>query len=221
MAAAILHFGQELDGRLSLLEQRGYSISCFQQAVALNQVPRSETVYDLVSLTDVEDEHCWRAADRARRHLLVPAILLRVKPVTSLPRVERQSSGAITSDYDLVISQDESPHTWIPRIDALISMGQRLRCASEQIIARSIRLRKETAMVTERTHREMERAKLMREQNDLSMPIPNMLADRILNCNSCGESFVFTAGDQLLFQLRKLMHVPRDCKQCSRSSRSL
>jgi Probable zinc-ribbon domain len=221
LAAAILHFGQEIDECFPLLRQRGYSIHCVQNVFDLHQARQSGAGYDLVSSTNVENSDSWVAADEARKHLLVPAILFHVKADLQSPQGKLGSAKFENSDYDLVIPADESSQCWIPKVNELVSLGQRLRGASKRLIANSKQFRQETAFAIEKTRLEIERAKAQLEQNDLSLPIPNMLADRILKCKSCGESFVFHAGEQLSFQLHRLMHVPDKCSRCKSDRRAL
>jgi putative zinc ribbon protein len=42
------------------------------------------------------------------------------------------------------------------------------------------------------------------------------LTDIHLHCASCGDGFVFTAGEQELFQLRGIKLQPRQCPTCLR-----
>ena len=215
MPAAILHFGREIEECFPLLRRSGYSIDCCQDDIDFGQVRQGEVDYDLVSSSDIESEMNWVAAERAREYFLVPAVLFQAGSGTRTSRTKRQVAKAETSDYDLVIPADEGVESWIPEIDDVIARGGRLRGATRRIIANSIQLRQETARVTGRTNREIERAKSLCEQDYLSRPISNMLADRVIQCRSCGESFVFTAGEQLLFQLRRAMHVPDKCGKCN------
>jgi hypothetical protein len=221
MAAAILHFGQEIDECFPLLRQRGYSIHCVQNGFDLHHARQSGAGYDLVSSTDIENEDSWLAADEARKHLLVPAILFHVKADLQSPQGKQGLAESEDSDYDLVIQADDSSQCWIARVDELVLLGQRLRGASQRLTANSKQLRQQAAITIEKTRMEIERAKAQFEQNHLSLPIPNMLADRILKCKSCGESFVFHAGEQLLFQLHRLSHVPDKCSRCKSDRRAL
>jgi CxxC-x17-CxxC domain-containing protein len=38
--------------------------------------------------------------------------------------------------------------------------------------------------------------------------------DRMLTCSSCGEEFVFTAGEQLFFHDKQFKNDPKHCKKC-------
>ena len=38
--------------------------------------------------------------------------------------------------------------------------------------------------------------------------------DRTLKCASCGDNFVFSAGEQLFFREKQFQHEPRHCKKC-------
>jgi CxxC-x17-CxxC domain-containing protein len=38
--------------------------------------------------------------------------------------------------------------------------------------------------------------------------------DRILKCVNCGEEFVFSAGEQVLFREMRFQHEPKHCKKC-------
>lgn len=214
MTAAILHFGKEIEMCFSRFRGQGYSIHCVQNAIDFHEARHLGLDYDLVSSADSESEDCWLAADEARKSLLVPAILFRTWTQIQPLRVEDRPPGIDPADYDLVIPADALPHVWIPRLDGLIALGRRLRLASQKIIANSVRLRQETSTVIDRTHLEIERAKSLCEEIDVFKPIPNMLADRILKCQSCGENFVFLAGEQLLTQLRDAMNVPVLCDNC-------
>jgi hypothetical protein len=42
----------------------------------------------------------------------------------------------------------------------------------------------------------------------------HMLTDQELTCRLCGESFVFTAGEQELLRLRGVDRVPTRCPVC-------
>jgi hypothetical protein len=42
------------------------------------------------------------------------------------------------------------------------------------------------------------------------------LADKDLNCATCGDGFVFSAGEQELFQLRGVIQQPEHCPSCVR-----
>jgi len=79
-----------------------------------------------------------------------------------------------------VIQADDSSQCWIASVDELVLLGQRLRGASQRLTANSKQLRQQAAITIEKTRMEIERAKAQFEQNHLSLPIPNMLADRIL-----------------------------------------
>lgn len=219
MASAILHFGREIEERFRFLRRRGNFIHCVQNAVDLDQLHQSGIEFDLVSSTDVEKEDCAVAAEEARRHLLVPAILFQVQAVNPLQRAaQKLAKSASPSDYDLVIRANESPEFWIPKLDGLVALGQRLRGASNRLVSNSIQLRQETAAVIEQTEMEIERARSQLEQSDMSSRIPNMLSDRILKCRSCGENFVFPAGEQLLLQLHRFRSVPERCGRCNSGS---
>jgi hypothetical protein len=215
MAAAILHFGQEIDEYFPFLRQRGYSIHCVQSAIDFNCVSQSKRSYDLVSSTDVENATSCLAAEEARRHLLAPAILFQMRSALHLPQIKQRTASSRTSDYDLVIATDELMQSWIPKLENLVSLGKRLRGASKRLVANSIQLKQEASVVIERTQIAIERARLQREKNHVSMPIPNMLADRILKCKCCGDNFVFPAGEQLLFHMHSLRHVPDKCSRCN------
>jgi CxxC-x17-CxxC domain-containing protein len=39
-------------------------------------------------------------------------------------------------------------------------------------------------------------------------------ADRTLTCISCGNEFVFTAGEQLFFHEKHFINDPKHCKPC-------
>jgi CxxC-x17-CxxC domain-containing protein len=41
-----------------------------------------------------------------------------------------------------------------------------------------------------------------------------MLTDKIIRCASCGEDFVFTAGEQEFYKSRGLTHEPTRCRSC-------
>ena len=214
MTAAILHIGREIDECFPRFRRHGYTIHCFRSAVDFNRIQQSSIQYDLVSSTDSENEECRIAVDAARKSFLVPAILFSTRTETpASPPIDR-SAGFDHADYDLIVPADAQPQVWIRRIDELVSLGRRLRLASQNIIASSIRLRQEASVVIGETQTAIERAKSLREWIDVSKPIPNMLADRILKCQSCGENFVFSAGEQLLRQFRDAMRVPALCDNC-------
>jgi hypothetical protein len=40
--------------------------------------------------------------------------------------------------------------------------------------------------------------------------------DKALRCSSCGDTFVFTSGEQELFRLRGVMVEPAHCPNCTR-----
>ena len=46
------------------------------------------------------------------------------------------------------------------------------------------------------------------------------LEDRELRCVSCGESFVWTAGEQAFYADKRLPHEPKHCRACTRARRS-
>ncbi|MBS1801948.1 MAG: zinc-ribbon domain containing protein [Acidobacteria bacterium] len=211
MSAAILHFGEEIDDCFSRLRQTGYLVHCSQQALDFDQLRRRETVYDLVSSSDLESEDCWLAAAEARKYLLVPSIFFQAASAGA----ERQIARVEASEYDLTIPTSQRYESWISGLDELIARGRRLRRASHRIVANSRELRRETTTFMERTNVDIARAKSLREYSDVSKPILNMLADRILKCRLCGEDFVFTAGEQLMFQLRWAMHAPDQCRKCN------
>ena len=39
-------------------------------------------------------------------------------------------------------------------------------------------------------------------------------SDRVLKCSSCGEEFVFTAGEQTFFHDKQFKNDPKHCKKC-------
>jgi Probable zinc-ribbon domain len=45
------------------------------------------------------------------------------------------------------------------------------------------------------------------------------LADKDLRCATCGDGFVFSAGEQELFRLRGISHQPEHCPNCTRGRR--
>jgi hypothetical protein len=45
-------------------------------------------------------------------------------------------------------------------------------------------------------------------------------ADVNLRCASCGDGFVFTAGEQELYRLRGLAEQPSHCPTCARGGRA-
>ena len=42
------------------------------------------------------------------------------------------------------------------------------------------------------------------------------LADKDLRCATCGDGFVFSAGEQELYRLRGLTRQPEHCPNCAR-----
>jgi ribosomal protein S27AE len=42
------------------------------------------------------------------------------------------------------------------------------------------------------------------------------IADKVLSCASCGDGFVFSAGEQELFRLRGITEQPEHCPSCAR-----
>ena len=46
------------------------------------------------------------------------------------------------------------------------------------------------------------------------------MEDRELRCVSCGQAFVWTAGEQAYFADKQLPHEPRHCRACGRVRRS-
>jgi hypothetical protein len=42
------------------------------------------------------------------------------------------------------------------------------------------------------------------------------VADKDLRCTSCGDGFVFSAGEQELFRLRGISQQPEQCPNCAR-----
>jgi len=43
------------------------------------------------------------------------------------------------------------------------------------------------------------------------------LADKDLRCATCGDGFVFSAGEQELYRLRGVTRQPEHCPSCARS----
>jgi hypothetical protein len=43
------------------------------------------------------------------------------------------------------------------------------------------------------------------------------LADKDMRCVTCGDGFVFSAGEQELFRLRGITDQPEHCPSCTRS----
>jgi ribosomal protein S27AE len=41
-------------------------------------------------------------------------------------------------------------------------------------------------------------------------------ADKDLRCATCGDGFVFSAGEQELYRLRGISEPPRHCPNCAR-----
>ena len=218
MSAAILHFGREIDECFPNLRQRGYSVQCSLDGNDLHHGRHGSAVYDLVSSSNLETVKSWNAASTARKHLLVPSILFQTPSAGRNPQTDRQFSEAETSDYDLVIPANKSPEHWIHQLADLIARGRRLRRASERIVANSRKSLSETAKTIARAGPAVGRATSLREHNDVLKPILNLLADRVLMCKSCGEKFVFTAGEQLMCQLRWAMHMPDRCRKCHSDS---
>lgn len=44
------------------------------------------------------------------------------------------------------------------------------------------------------------------------------ISDKQLTCAACGDGFVFTAGEQELYQLRGVAQQPQRCPTCTRAS---
>ena len=44
------------------------------------------------------------------------------------------------------------------------------------------------------------------------------LSDKRLTCAACGDGFVFTAGEQELYELRGVAQQPQRCPACTRNS---
>jgi hypothetical protein len=44
----------------------------------------------------------------------------------------------------------------------------------------------------------------------------HQLADKDLHCTACGDSFIFSAGEQELYLLRGVQHQPERCPTCTR-----
>jgi hypothetical protein len=44
------------------------------------------------------------------------------------------------------------------------------------------------------------------------------VTDKELHCSSCGDEFVFTAGEQELNLLRGVQRQPRECPPCKRGT---
>jgi Probable zinc-ribbon domain len=40
--------------------------------------------------------------------------------------------------------------------------------------------------------------------------------DKLLSCTTCGDGFIFSAGEQELHQLRGIADPPRQCPRCRR-----
>ena len=45
-------------------------------------------------------------------------------------------------------------------------------------------------------------------------------ADKRLLCASCGDGFIFSAGEQELYQLRGVSREPQRCPSCSRGAQA-
>ena len=43
------------------------------------------------------------------------------------------------------------------------------------------------------------------------------LADKDLRCATCGDGFVFSAGEQELYRLRGISEQPANCPNCKRA----
>ncbi|MDD3840315.1 MAG: zinc-ribbon domain containing protein [Clostridia bacterium] len=41
-----------------------------------------------------------------------------------------------------------------------------------------------------------------------------MFEDKVLNCQDCGQEFVFTAGEQEFYEQRGFQNEPKRCKAC-------
>jgi hypothetical protein len=45
----------------------------------------------------------------------------------------------------------------------------------------------------------------------------HQFADRDLRCATCGDGFIFTAGEQELYRLRGIPAQPSQCPDCTRN----
>lgn len=45
--------------------------------------------------------------------------------------------------------------------------------------------------------------------------------DKVLKCSTCGDEFIFSAGEQLFFREKQFQHEPKRCKKCKASSRNV
>jgi len=62
----------------------------------------------------------------------------------------------------------------------------------------------------------MEPARVRHEQNHVSLPIPNMLADRILKCKSCGQTLSLPQANSSCCSFANYSAPPTSADKCGR-----
>jgi CxxC-x17-CxxC domain-containing protein len=212
MGGNILHYGEELSDRFSVLRRAGYYIDRFDKIVEFRQALQSEVSHQAVSLSEVEEGESRLAILAARTYSRAPLILFHSSKVISFPagiKAEDQKS-----DFDLVVPANVSSSTWISEFEQLIESSREILGRSQRIREESALLRRDAATVREKSRFERQRSEseLLRSATLIAASAP--LADRILMCGTCGEEFVFTTGEQLFFQLHKFSNVPKHCQKC-------
>jgi CxxC-x17-CxxC domain-containing protein len=217
MAANILHYGQELSECFPFLRKAGYSISRYEKIFEFREVLQSGTSHDAISLCEVEDAESRLVVQAARTYSPAPLILFHTANVIPFSAGGQELAGMQEdpgSEFDLVIRASASPWIWISEIDELIARSRELFNESRRIREVSAVLRQEAEAAREKTRFERERAEAERARNALTVAAPAIPADRMLRCSVCGEEFVFSAGEQLFFQLRNFINDPKQCRRC-------
>jgi CxxC-x17-CxxC domain-containing protein len=217
MAANILHYGQELSDCFPFLRNAGYSISRYEKVIEFRESLESGVDHDAISLSDLERDESALVVETARIYSPAPLILFRTGKVIPFEASERQhapSQENARPDFDLVIPAAASPLTWIPEIDGLIARSREILTQSREIREISIQLRRAAAAAREKSRLERERGEMERARNAVLIAAPTVAVDRVLRCAVCGEEFVFSAGEQLFFQLRNFVNDPKHCRRC-------
>jgi CxxC-x17-CxxC domain-containing protein len=217
MAGTILHFGQEVAPCFPLIRQAGYSIRCYEKAYEFGHALQSKVDHQAVSLCDVEENVSRLIIHTARAYSRAPLILFRTRNVISFPAGEKElprKAEISDSNFDLVIPTLTSPSTWLSTFDEVIARSREIREQSRRIQMKSASLCRETASLIEKNRVEVRRAQAERQRGASIATASASLADKNLICKICGEEFVFTAGEQLFFQLRNFVNIPKHCKKC-------
>jgi CxxC-x17-CxxC domain-containing protein len=237
MAAALLHFGDDLCPALPLLRSQGYRVelsgSILDLRIRLNagDEPNAVSMTDEMGLDRRQAIHLVRSSTRAS------LILFRTTDDDWFPDIDLDPSEA---EFDLIVPRWPFSSEWLREISDVVEQSRYIQALSRQLCEQAAELRRESSQARMKFRQlrlrslqlQKDSAGLMegrtpangfvgaeREGSGLLSPLIGA-RDRALKCVDCSESFVFSAGEQLFFR-EKSLQDPSRCWKCRKKNQGV